>query len=46
MPLDIDNTEACVMLTNTLTPKRSKEIDVRCFWLKDRENQKQKFKRY
>jgi len=40
-PLEIDNTTAYGMLTNTLMPKRSKAIDMRFFWLRDRENQKQ-----
>ena len=40
-PLEIDNTTAYGMLTNTLIPKRSKAIDMRFFWLRDRENQKQ-----
>ena len=44
-PLEIDNTTAYGILTNTLIPKRSKAIDMRFFWLRDRENQKQ-FKLY
>ena len=44
-PLEIDNTTAYGTLTNTLIPKRSKAIDMKFFWLRDRENQKQ-FKLY
>ena len=40
-PLEIDNTTACGTLTNAITPKISKEIDMKFFWLRDRENQKQ-----
>ena len=44
-PLEMDNITAHGILTNTLVPKRSKAIDMRFFWLRDRENQEQ-FKLY
>lgn len=40
-PIEIDNTTAVGILTHTLVPKRSKAIDMRFFWLRDRENQQQ-----
>ena len=40
-PLEIDNTTAHGILTKSLLPKRSKAIDVRFYWLRDRENQGQ-----
>ena len=40
-PLEMDVTKACGTLTNTLMTKRSKAIDIRFLWLRDRENQKQ-----
>ena len=38
--LEIENTTAYDKLANMLIPKRSKAIDMRFFWLRDRENQK------
>ena len=40
-PLEIDNTTAHGILTKTLIPKRSKAMDMRFYWLRDRENQGQ-----
>ena len=40
-PLELDNTTAFGILTKQLIPKRSKAIDVRFFWLRDRTNQNQ-----
>jgi len=40
-PLELDNTTAFGILTKQLIPKRSKAIDMRFFWLQDRENQRQ-----
>ena len=40
-PLKLDNTTAQGILTKTLIPKRSKSIDMRFFWLRDRNNQDQ-----
>jgi len=44
-PLETDNDTAYGILTSTIIPKRSKAIDMRFFWLWDRENQGQ-FKLY
>ena len=40
-PLELDNTTAFGTLTKQLIPKRSKAIDMRFFWLRDRTNQNQ-----
>ena len=40
-PLEIDNTTAYGILTKQLMPKRSKSIEMRFYWLRDRENQRQ-----
>ena len=40
-PLEIDNATAYGVLTKQLIPKRSKAIDMRFYWLRDRENQRQ-----
>jgi len=40
-PLEMDNTTAHSVLTRSLIPKRSKAIDMRFYWLRDRENQGQ-----
>ena len=40
-PLELDNTTAFGILTKQLIPKRSKAIDMRFFWLRDRTNQQQ-----
>jgi hypothetical protein len=40
-PLEIDNTTAFGILTKQLLPRRSKAIDMRFYWLRDRENQGQ-----
>ena len=40
-PLEIDNTTAVGILTKQLLPRRSKAIDMRFYWLRDRENQSQ-----
>jgi len=40
-PLELDNTTAYGILTKQLIPKRSKAIDMRFFWLRDRTNQQQ-----
>ena len=40
-PQKMDNATSCGTRTNTLIPKRSKAIDMRIFWLRDRKNQKQ-----
>ena len=40
-PLEIDNTIATGILIKQLVPRRSKVIDVKFHWLRDRENQKQ-----
>ena len=40
-PLELDNTTAFGTLTKQLVPKRSKAIDMRFFWLRDRTNQQQ-----
>ena len=40
-PQELDNYVARGIPNNTLMPKWSKEIDMRYFWLKERENQKQ-----
>ena len=39
--LELDTTTAFGMLTKQLVPKRSKAIDMRFFWLRDRTNQQQ-----
>ena len=40
-PLELDNTTAYGIITKQLLPRRSKAIDMRYYWLRDRENQKQ-----
>jgi len=40
-PLELDNTTAFGILTKQIIPKRSKAIDMRFFWLRDRTNQNQ-----
>ena len=40
-PLEVDNTTAVGILTKNLIPKRSKAIDMRFYWLRDRNNQQQ-----
>ena len=40
-PLEIDNTISYGTLTNSIAPKILKKIDMKFFWLRDRENQKQ-----
>ena len=40
-PLEMDNTTAYVILTKQLIPRHSKSIDMRFFWLRDRNNQRQ-----
>jgi len=40
-PLEIDNTTAHGIITKQLLPRRSKAIDMRYYWLRDRENQNQ-----
>ena len=40
-PLKTDNTTACGILNNTMKQKRSKAIDVRFYWLRDRAQQGQ-----
>ena len=40
-PLEIDNTTSHGILTKSLLPKRSKSMDMRFYWLRDRENQGQ-----
>ena len=40
-PLELHNTTACGIITKQLIPRRSKAIDIRHYWLQDRENQKQ-----
>ena len=40
-PLEIDNTTAFGILTKSLLPKRSKAMDMRFYWLRDRANQGQ-----
>ena len=40
-PLEINNTTAYGILTKQLMPKRSKAIDMRFYWLRDCENQRQ-----
>ena len=40
-PLEIDNTTAYGIITKQLLPRRSKAIDMRYYWLRDRENQDQ-----
>jgi len=44
-PLEMDNDTAFGVLTSRIIPKKSKAIDMRFYWLRDRENQKQ-FKLY
>ena len=44
-PLEMDNDTAFGVLTSRIVPKKSKAIDMRFYWLRDRENQKQ-FKLY
>ena len=38
-PLEMDNTKTYGVLTKQLELKRSKAIDVRFYWLRDRNNQ-------
>ena len=40
-PIQIDNTTALGVVTNTIQPKRTKAMDMRFHWLRDRENQGQ-----
>lgn len=40
-PLELDNTTAHGILTKMLISRRSKSIDMRLFWLRDRDNQNQ-----
>ena len=40
-PLEIDNTTAVGILTKQLLPRQSKAIDMRFYWLRDREKQGQ-----
>jgi len=40
-PLEMDNTTAYGILTKQLLPRRSKAMDMRFYWLRDRENQQQ-----
>ena len=40
-PLEMDNDTEFGMLTSMIMPKKPKAIDMRFYWLRDRENQKQ-----
>ena len=40
-PLEMDNTTAHGILTKQLAPNRSKVIDMRFYWLRDRNNKNQ-----
>jgi len=40
-PIQIDNTTALGVVTNTIQPKRTKAMDMRFHWLRCRKNQKQ-----
>ena len=40
-PIQIDNTTALGVVTNTIQPKRTKAMDMRFHWLRDRKNQGQ-----
>ena len=40
-PLEMDDDADFGILASRIIPKKSKAIDVRFFWLRDRENQKQ-----
>ena len=40
-PIQTDNSTALGVVKNTIQPKRTKAMDMRFYWLRDRENQKQ-----
>ena len=40
-PVQTDNSTALGVVKNTIQPKRTKAMDMRFYWLRDRENQKQ-----
>eukprot|EP00804_Cyclotella_cryptica_P003837 CCRYP_020460-RA/>CCRYP_020460-RA protein AED:0.47 eAED:0.47 QI:0/-1/0/1/-1/0/1/0/81 len=40
-PIQIDNSTALGVVTNTIQPKRTKAMDMRFHWLRCRTNQKQ-----
>jgi Reverse transcriptase (RNA-dependent DNA polymerase) len=40
-PVQLDNSTALGLATNTITQKRSREIDMRFYWIQDREEQGQ-----
>ena len=40
-PLQTDNSTALGVVKSTIQPKRTKAMDMRFYWLRDRENQKQ-----
>ena len=44
-PIQTDNSTACGVVNNEVQPKATKAMDMRFYWLKDRESQKQ-FKIY
>jgi hypothetical protein len=40
-PIQTDNSTACGVVNNEIQPKATKAMDMRFYWLKDRESQKQ-----
>ena len=40
-PIQTDNSTACGVVNNEIQPKATKAMDMRFYWLKDRENKKQ-----
>ena len=40
-PMQTDNSTACGVINNEIQPKATKAMDMRFYWLKDRESQKQ-----
>ena len=37
MPLQLDNTSTAIIINDTIKQRRSKPIEIRFYWLKDRE---------
>jgi len=40
-PIQVDNSTACGVVNQTIQPKRTKAMDMRFYWMRCRENQKQ-----
>jgi hypothetical protein len=40
-PIQTDNSTACGVVNNEIQPKATKAMDMRFYWLKDRERQKE-----